>query len=254
MSGSKMIWLREQVEKARQYSRISRGFAAVLLAVCAFMAFGVAASAQEIGTYAFVDARALNLRAGPDTGSSVIRTLPRRTVVSILDRKGAWARVFVQGSGGAAAEGWLSTHFLGRSADTIAGLRSRGYNGHIRRPAPSYPPHGRVGPLRVSKLDFDCRRPVFGNSGIRKCAASVRVQLSPEEFDPNRSDRVLIACRATISYRTENNHNAQRIVAVERRSIARNDRLGQSVRIDFDVRSNRNKIVSAELRALSCAR
>lgn len=215
------------------------------------MVFGVAASAQDVGTYAFVDTRALNLRESPDTGSSVIRTLPRRTVVSILDRKGAWARVFVQDSGGDVAEGWLSTHFLGGPADTIARLRS---GGHIRRPGPSYPPHGRVGPLRISKIDFDCRRPLFGNSGIQKCAASVRVQLSPEEFDPNRSDSVLIACRSAISYRTENNHNTQRIVAFERRSIARNDRLGRTVRVGFDIHSKRTKIVSAQLQAFSCAR
>lgn len=220
----------------------------LLLAICACLPFGAAATfAQEIGTYAFVDTPALNLRQAPNTGSSVIRTLPRRTVVSILDRKGVWARVFVQGSGGT-AEGWLSTHFLGRSVDA---------NGHIGGPAPSHPSppsHGRAGPLRISKLDFDCRRPVFGNSGIGKCAASVRVQLSPEEYDPNRTDSVPIVCRGSISYQTENNSHTERIVAVERRSISRNDRLGRTVRVDFDVRSNRSKIMSAYLRSFSCAR
>lgn len=244
-----MAWLRNKAQR----TGIARRFVAAL-AVCACLGFGVTASAQDIGTYAFVDARALNLRAAPDTEASVIRTLPRRTVVSILERKGAWARVFVQGGNGGAAEGWLSTHFLGRPADTIAGLRSRGYNGRDRRSERSYPSYNRAGPLRVSKLDFDCRRPLFGNSGIRKCGASVRVQLSSEEYDPNRSDSILIACRGAISYRTENNLHAQRIVAVERTSIARNDRLGRTVRVDFDVRSNRSKIVSAQLRAFSCAR
>ncbi|TCT41851.1 SH3 domain-containing protein [Martelella mediterranea] len=245
-----MVWLRNKTEKTSGRSSIARGFVAAL-AVYACLGFGITASAQDIGTYAFVDARALNLRASPNTEASVIRTLPRRTVVSILERKGDWARVFVQDSNGGAAEGWLSTQFLGRPADTSAGLRSRLDE---RSAAGHYPSYNRAGPLRISKLDFDCRRPLFGNSGIRKCGVSVRVQLSPEEYDPNRSDSVLIACRGAISYRTENDRHAQRIVAVERQSIARNDRLGRTVRVNFDVHSNRNKIVSAQLRAFSCAR
>lgn len=246
-----MVWSRNNTEKTGGNSGIARGVA-VVLAAC--LGFGAAAFAQDIGTYAFVDARALSLREAPDTAAPIISILPRRTLVSILDRKGAWARVFVQGSNGNTDEGWLSTHFLGRPADTITQLRSGRYDRHSRRPQPSYPLHGRAGPLRISKLDFDCRRPLLGNSGIRKCTASVRVQLSPEEFDPNRRDSVSIACRGAISYHTDINRHARRIVAVERRSISYNDRLGRTVRVDFDVRSNRNKIVSARLREFSCAR
>lgn len=255
---SQMVWLRKKARKSEVHSSIARGFAG-LLAVCAWLALSnIAVSAQDIGTYAFVDAQALNLREAPNTGSPVIRTLPRRTVVSILERKGAWARVFVQGATGKAAEGWLSTHFLGRGADINAGHRPS-FNGPIRRSErvrPSYgrASYGRAVPLRVSKLDFDCRPPVFGNSGIRKCVASVRVQLSPQEYDPNRADSVLVACRGAISYSTDNDRYPQRIVAIERKNIARNDRLGQSVRVDFDVRSNRNKVVSAQLQAFSCVR
>ncbi|MGO2007136.1 SH3 domain-containing protein [Vreelandella alkaliphila] len=242
------------VDKTGRRSIVVHGVV-VVLAVCASLVFGgLLASAQEVGTYAFVDAQELNLHAAPSTGSSVIRTLPRRTVVSILERKGGWARVFIQGANGEPAEGWLSTHFLGSNATTIAEIRPGQSDGRIRRPAPSNQPHRWAGPLRVSQLDFDCRRPLFGNSGIRKCAASVRVQLSPEEYDPNRTDRVLVACRGEISYQTENEGYAKRIVAFERRSISLNDRLGRTVRVDFDVRSDRSKIISAQLQAFSCAR
>lgn len=240
-------------ENGRQ-SIVLHGFVMVLV-ICASLAFGGhMASAQEVGTYAFVDVQALNLRAATGTESSVIRTLPRRTVVSILERKGGWARVFVQGTNGKPAEGWLSTRFLGSNAKTIAGLRSGRSGRRIRNPAPSGQFNRRARPLRVSQLDFDCRRPLFGNSGIGKCSASVRVQLSPEEYDPNRTDRVFVACRGEISYQTENNSYTERMVAVERRSISFDDRLGRSVRINFDVRSNKNKIVSAYLQSFSCAR
>lgn len=245
-----MFWLGKIAEK----TKAARGLA-VLLTVCAGLAAGVVAvSAQDIGTYAVVDAQMLNLRAAPDTRSSVIRTLPRRTVVSILDRKGGWVRVYVQAASGGPAEGWLSARFLGRDADTITGGRAPRYNAPVRRPKTSYAPYGRAGPLRVSKLDFDCRPPLFGNSGIRNCVASVRVQLSVQDYDPNRADSVSVACRGVITYRTDIDRHPRRIVAVERGSIARNDRLGQSVRVDFDVRSNWNKVISASLKTFSCAR
>lgn len=232
----------------------------LLIAVCLTMCFSVSAvSAQAVGTYAFVEAQALNLRERPDTRSSVIRTLPQKTVVSILERNGAWARVFVQG--GQPAEGWLSARYLGNSAQNHGEFRSPGHTAHRRRPAqrsrrahPSYPSQGRVAPLRVSQLDFDCRPALFGNSGIRKCMASARVQLSPEERDPNRSDHVYIACRGVVSYRTDVDHSSQRLLGYDRLSISRDDRLGQSARVNFDVRSNKNKIISAHLQSFSCAR
>lgn len=43
-------------------------------------------------------------------------------------------------------------------------------------------------------------------------------------------------------------------VGVERRSISYNDRLEQSVRVDFDVRSVNAKIVSPHLKTFFCAR
>lgn len=232
----------------------------LLIVVCLSMCFNISAvSAQAVGTYAFVEAQALNLRERPDTRSSVIRTLPQRTVVSILERNGAWARVFVQD--GQPAEGWLSARYLGNSAQNHGEFRSPGHNAHRRRPAqrsrrahPSYPTLSPVAPLRVSQLDFDCRPALFGNSGIRKCMASARVQLSSQERDPNRSDHVYIACRGVVSYRTDVDHSSQRLVGYDRLSISRDDRLGQSARVNFDVRSNRNKIISAHLQSFSCAR
>lgn len=243
----------KRLNKSGRRATAARGLAAVLAAYVSLASGGLLANAQEVGRYAFVDTQALNLRTGPDTGSSIICTIPRRTVVSILERKGVWARVFVQNAG-KPAEGWLSTHFLGRNAESVAGRRHLGSGGHIRKPAPSHPSRPRAGPLRISKLDFDCGRPLFGNSGIRNCVASVRVQLSREEYDPDRMDRILIVCRGAISYQTENSLHAKRIVAVERRSISRDDRLGRTVRVDFDVRSSTSKIISAQLRAFSCAR
>lgn len=235
-------------------------FLQLLIAVCLSMCFSVSAvAAQAVGTYAFVEAQALNLRERPDTRSSVIRTLPQKTVVSILERNGAWARVFVQG--GQPAEGWLSARYLGNSAQNRGEFRSPGHSAQRRRPAhksrrtqPSYPYQGPVAPLRVSQLDFDCRPALFGNSGIRKCMASARVQLSPQERDPNRSDHVYIACRGVVSYRTDVDNSPQRLVGYERLSISRDDRLGQSARVNFDVRSNKNKIISAHLQSFSCAR
>ena len=50
----------------------------------------VAASAQEVGSYASVDARALNLRTAPDAGSAVIRALKKQiseTAPSVATRK-----------------------------------------------------------------------------------------------------------------------------------------------------------------------
>lgn len=95
---------------------------------------------------------------------------------------------------------------------------------------------------------------MFGNSGIKKCVASVRVQLSQQEFDPDRSDHVSIACRGVVSYRTDEGRGSQRLIAFERHSIARNDRLGQSVRVSFPVRLERATIVSARLVTFSCER
>lgn len=232
----------------------------LLIAVCLSMCFTVSAvSAQAVGTYAFVEAQALNLRERPDTRSSVIRTLPQKTVVSILERNGAWARVFVQG--GQPAEGWLSARYLGNIAQSHGEFRSHRHNAHryppahrSRRAHPSYPSQGPVAPLRVSQLDFDCRPALFGNSGIRNCMASARVQLSSQERDPNRSDHVYIACRGVVSYRTDVDNSSQRMVGYDRLSISRDDRLGQSARVNFDVRSNKNKIISAHLQSFSCAR
>lgn len=225
------------------------------IGVVALLAIGltfssVAASAQEVGSYASVDARALNLRTAPDAGSSVIRALPFGTSVSILDHEGGWAKIFVQGAGGTAAEGWVATRFLRQSAGIAAERRRPTYD----RQGQSRPADRGLAPLRVSKLDFDCRPALFGNSGIRKCLASVRVQLSPQEFDPNRSDHVFIACHGTISYRTNTEHGPQRLAALERHSISRNDRLGQSVRVNFPIQSENEKIVSAHLVSFACGR
>jgi len=227
-----------------------------LIAILTRLTFGGGvASAQEVGSYAHVQAGALNLRTAPDTGSSVLRALPYGTSVSILDRRGGWAKVFVQGAEGNAGEGWVAARFLGQ--DTRAGTERRRpifRGGHGTRPGEPHQPHRPVAPLRVSKLDFDCRPALFGNSGIRKCVASVRVELSQQEFDANRSDHVFIACRGAISYRTDEGRGSQRLLAFVRHSIARNDRLGQSVRVSFPVRSERDKIVSAHLVAFSCER
>lgn len=222
---------------------------ALILQACVAIA-GTAASAQEIGTYARTEARSLNLRAGPGTGAAVRGTLPFGTSVSILDRNGTWAKVYVQGATGPASEGWVSTRFLSHRRG------GRGAHGgdHVYGPA-----HQPAAPLRISKLDFDCRSALFGDSGIRKCVASVRVQLPRQDYDPARSDHVPIVCRGAISYRTGSHRTgadrrARRLSAVERKSIARNDRLGQSVRIDFPVRSIREKIVSARLAVFACER
>ncbi len=202
------------------------------------LAGGGAALAQQIGSYAAVDVRALNLRAAPDPRARVIRTLPRGTVVSILDRRGGWARIFVQDGGD--VEGWLAARFLRRSAH--GGGAGQGHGHHHARPAP----------LRVSKLDFDCRAPLFGDSGIRKCVASARVQLAHGAYDPARAGSVPIVCRGQISYRTRDGASA-RMFAYDRGSIAYDDRLGQSMRINFDVRAIKAKIDSAHLTAFYCA-
>ncbi|MDF2097467.1 SH3 domain-containing protein [Aquibaculum arenosum] len=207
----------------------------------------VAASAQDVGTYAHVEALALNLRTAPDAGSQVLLALPRGTTVSILDRRNGWARVFVQGVGSGGAQGWVAARFLGSGGAVTGQRRHRahdGYEGGARR----------YGPLRVDMLDFDCRPPLFGNSGIRKCIASVRVRLPLDEFAPGRSDHVPVACRGAISYRTATEPYSKRLIEDERTSIAHNDQLGQSVRIHFPVRSERAKIESADLEAFTCWR
>jgi hypothetical protein len=248
----KMFWSKQNTEKS--VSGAARGVS-VVLAIFALLAFGdVSASAQDVGTDAYVNMSGLNLREAPDTGASTIRVLPSRTVVSILERRGAWARVFVRNTGAGPVEGWLTTRFLGWDAKTMAELTVRENHGRgygTRHLPQSYDP---IEPLRVSKIDFDCKAPIFGNSGIKKCGASARVQLMPEEYDPDRSDIVPIACRGAITYQTENNQHTQRIVAVQSISIARNDRLGQSAKLDFDVRSIRDKINSAQLLRFSCVR
>lgn len=207
----------------------------------------VVALAQNVGTYAHVEAHALNLRAAPDTGSRVLLALPRGTTVSILDRRNGWAHVFVQEVVAGNAQGWVAARFL-VSGGAVAGQRRHrghgGYEGGSRR-------HG---PLRVDMLDFDCRPPLFGNSGIRKCVASVRVRLPLSEVAQERSDHVPVACRGAISYRTATEPYSKRLVQDEPTSIAHNDRLGQSVRIHFPVRSERAKIVSADLEAFTCWR
>ncbi|WP_458791237.1 SH3 domain-containing protein [Yoonia sp. MH D7] len=224
-----------------------------LFALLALLTFGGgAASAQEIGSYSHVQAGALNLRTAPDTGSSVLRALPYGTSVSILDRRGDWAKVFVQGAEGNAAEGWVAARFLGQDVRTGSERSRPIFRGdEAIRPRQ---PHRPTAPLRVSNLDFDCRPPLFGNSGIRNCVASVRVQLSQQEFDPDRNDHVFIVCRGTVSYRTDQGRGSQRLIAFERNSIAHNDRLGQSVHVNFPVRSERDKIVSARLVSFSCER
>ncbi|WP_289042650.1 SH3 domain-containing protein [uncultured Aliiroseovarius sp.] len=222
---------------------------AVMLAIQVCLSFGVtAASAQEVGTYAYVDAQALNMRAGPGTGAAILRTLPAGTSVSILVREGSWAKVFVQGATGQDAEGWVSTRFL--SSDAGTANDRRGYD-EPTRPYPSHPP---AAGLRVSKLDFDCRPALFGDNGIRKCVASARVQLLRQEYDPDRNDLVFVACRGVISYRTTVDRFSHHMAVVERASISRDDRLGQSVRVDFPVRSVGDKVVSARLVAFSCGR
>ncbi len=229
-------------------------FALLALLTCLSFGAGVA-SAQEVGSYAHVQADALNLRTAPDTRSSVLRALPYGTSVSILDRRDGWARVFVQGADGHAADGWVAARFLGQGARTGTERKRPIFRGHHRtRPEHQNQTHRPGAPLRVSKLDFDCRPALFGNSGIRKCVASVRVRLSQQEFDPNRSDHVFIACRGAISYRTDKGHGSQRLLAFERHSIAHNDRLGQSVHVNFPVQSERDKIVSAHLVSFSCVR
>lgn len=226
-----------------------------LLAILACLTFnGHEASAQEVGSYAHVDAGALNLRTAPGTGASVIRALPFGTTVSVLDRRGSWVKVFVQGAGGEAAEGWVATRYLGQGTRPAARHNRPAYRGHDTRRRHSRHTHRRVAPLRVSQLDFDCRPALFGNSGIRKCVASVRVQLPRQEFDPGRGDRVYIACRGMISYRTDRGRRTKRLRAFERASISRDDRLGQSVRVNFPVRSERDKIISARLASFSCGR
>tara|TARA_R100001086_G_scaffold247505_1_gene181929 strand:- start:202 stop:441 length:240 start_codon:yes stop_codon:yes gene_type:complete len=75
-----------------------------------------------------------------------------------------------------------------------------------------------------------------------------------DEFAPERSDHVPVACRGAISYRTATEPYSKRLIEDERTSIAYNDRLGQSVRIHFLMRSERAKIVSADLEAFTCWR
>lgn len=213
-----------------------------------------AAFAQEIGSQAHVDTRALNLRLAPSVSSSVLRALPFGTPVNILDRSGDWAKVFVQSVDGKVAEGWVAAQFLGQDAERDTTEKRQEYNRHATRTNHSYRPHRQLAPLRVSKLDFDCRPALFGNNGIRKCVASARVQLLEQEFDPDRSDHVFIGCRGEISYRTDTGRGSQRLLALERHSIAHDDRLGQSVRVNFPVSSEQEKIISARLVSFSCRR
>ncbi|AML51710.1 SH3 domain-containing protein [Falsihalocynthiibacter arcticus] len=146
-----------------------------LFAIQACLTFGGgAASAQEVGSYAHVQTGALNLRAAPDSRSSVLRALPYGASVSILDRHEGWARVFVQGAEGSAMEGWVAARFLGQGARAGTERRRPIFRGgHGIRPGHQNQTHKSVAPLRVSKLDFDCRPALFGNSGIKNVSLAL---------------------------------------------------------------------------------
>ncbi|MEQ8356864.1 MAG: SH3 domain-containing protein [Kiloniellaceae bacterium] len=52
-----------------------------------------------------VAARFVNVRAGLSTAREAPTTLPRDTVVTVLERRGAWIRI--QAVGGRSEPGWL---------------------------------------------------------------------------------------------------------------------------------------------------
>ncbi len=87
----------------------------------------------------------------------------------------------------------------------------------------------------TSLTTADCLKRGHIHAGF--CAPRLRVQLSEQDYDPDRSDSVRASCRSVITYHTDIDRTTRRMVAIERDSIARNDRLGQSVRVDFDVHS-----------------
>lgn len=264
-------------EKAGGRSRLGQYSFAFLIAACASISLAPeSASAQEIGSYATVQSRALNLRAGPSTSYRVLRALSRNTVVSVIERKGSWARVYVQNTGGENVEGWVSASYLGRSHnsydnsyDYTLPRYDRRYQkphnrGHrVQRPSHSphtnyprqnsYPRRQQIAPLNVSQLRPDCSAPIFGNSGIRSCSASARVQLAARDKDPNRSDHVYIVCHGTLAYRTHHDSHTRYMSATQRGSIARNDHIGQSITVEFNVRPIREKIISGYIESFSCS-
>lgn len=276
-------------EKTEGRSKLGQYSFAFLIAACASFSFSpTSLSAQEVGSYATVQSQSLNLRAGPSTGHRILRALSRNTVVSIIERQGSWARVYVQNTGGENIEGWLSASYLARSQNSYDNSYGNSYNdsynnsyeygpprydhryqkprnrGHrVRRPShgphTSYPPQSsyprrqHISPLSVDLLRPDCSAPIFGNSGIRSCSASARVQLAARDKDPNRSDHVYIVCHGTLAYRTEHDSHTRYMSATQRGSIARNDHIGQSITVEFNVRPIREKIISGYIESFSCS-
>jgi hypothetical protein len=62
-----------------------------------------------------VAARVANLRTGPSTTMAVVSALPRDTVVTVLERRGDWVRIEVEGD--AANRGWLHSSLLDGAAE-----------------------------------------------------------------------------------------------------------------------------------------
>nr|WP_246195166.1 SH3 domain-containing protein [Paracoccus litorisediminis] len=76
----------------------------------------LAETPSEINYVYIVNARdGLNLRSGPATDFSIIRSLPLGTRVQVLQREGRWGLVDQQGDG--AADGFVHLSFLIRAAD-----------------------------------------------------------------------------------------------------------------------------------------
>ncbi|MDB6454609.1 SH3 domain-containing protein [Falsirhodobacter sp. 20TX0035] len=67
---------------------------------------------------AVVTAAALNLRAGPSTGSEALDKLSHGEEVTVVSTKGQWTQIRLEGSGG---EGWVASEYLAEMPVRMAG-------------------------------------------------------------------------------------------------------------------------------------
>jgi hypothetical protein len=72
------------------------------------------ASSEVAARRSVVVFRDVNVRAGPSATAKVVSTLPRGSRVTLIERRGSWALVQIEGDNGNARslEGWVSGSFL----------------------------------------------------------------------------------------------------------------------------------------------
>jgi len=91
----------------------------------------------EKGTVVRVSAKALNMRAGPDTSNAVVRGLKRGTPLLVEEQSGDWIRVKNEGGDIGWVAAWLTYEDAKLSPDTFADSGARAVPAAAPAPAPA---------------------------------------------------------------------------------------------------------------------